>query len=160
MALRLSWSFKKAGRLATEDHRGTENLRDVRIKIKLLTTTHYKQKSMGTTESVKIFIENKDIPWEQVDKGMRRKIMSYDERLMVVKVEFEKGGVGVLHQHPHSQITHVESGVFEVEIGEEKKILSGGDAFYIPPNVIHGAVCLEAGVLIDVFSPMREDFIK
>jgi quercetin dioxygenase-like cupin family protein len=74
-------------------------------------------------------------------------------------VSFDKGGVGTLHQHPHTQITHVESGVFEVEIGEEKKVLKAGDAFYIPPNIMHGAVCLEAGVLIDVFSPMREDFI-
>ena len=115
---------------------------------------------MGTTESVKLYIENSDIPWEVLDNYVRRKIMAWDDKLMVVKVEFSKGGVGPLHQHHHSQITHVESGVFEVEIGEEKKVLKGGDAFYIPPNVIHGAVCLENGVLIDVFSPMREDFIK
>ncbi len=115
---------------------------------------------MGTTESVKVFIENAEIPWQEVDKGVKRKIMAYDERLMVVKVAFDKGGVGSLHEHPHTQITHVESGLFEVEIGEEKKTLKGGDAFYIPPNVMHGAVCLESGILIDVFSPMREDFIE
>jgi len=115
---------------------------------------------MGTTESVKVFIENRDIPWETVDNGVKRKIMAWDDKLMVVKVQFEKGGVGTLHQHYHSQITHVESGIFEVEIAGEKKVLSGGDAFYIPPNVLHGAVCLEAGVLIDVFSPMREDFVN
>ncbi|MEI9955583.1 MAG: cupin domain-containing protein [Ferruginibacter sp.] len=85
--------------------------------------------------------------------------MAYDDRLMLVRVEFETGGIGTLHQHHHTQITHVESGVFQVEIGGEKKLLSAGDAFYIPPNVMHGAVCIEAGVLIDVFSPMREDFI-
>jgi quercetin dioxygenase-like cupin family protein len=68
--------------------------------------------------------------------------------------------VGTLHQHHHSQITHVENGIFEVEIDGEKKILTTGDAFYIPSNVMHGAVCLEAGVLIDIFSPMREDFIN
>lgn len=111
-------------------------------------------------ETVKVFIENRDIPWEEVDKGMKRKIMAYDDKLMVVKVEFERGGVGVLHQHYHSQITHVESGKFEVQINGEKKILTAGDAFYIPPHVEHGAVCLEPGVLIDVFSPMREDFIE
>ena len=115
---------------------------------------------MGTTESVKVFIGNREIPWEQMDKGVKRKIMAWDDRLMVVKVSFDKGGVGNLHQHPHSQITHVESGIFEVEIGSEKKVLSAGDAFYIPPNVMHGAVCLEDGVLIDVFSPMREDFVS
>jgi len=114
---------------------------------------------MATADEVKVFIENREIPWENVDKGMKRKIMAYDDKLMVVKVEFEKGGIGVLHQHYHSQITHVESGRFEVQINGEKKILTAGDAFYIPPNIIHGAVCLEAGVLIDVFSPMREDFI-
>ena len=86
--------------------------------------------------------------------------MAYDDRLMLVRVEFEKGAVGTLHSHPHTQITHVESGRFEVEIGGEKKILAAGDVFYVPPHVIHGAVCLERGTLIDVFSPMREDFIR
>jgi quercetin dioxygenase-like cupin family protein len=115
---------------------------------------------MGTTETTKVFIENRTVPWETTGAGMRRKIMAWDDRLMVVKVEFQKNAVGTLHQHPHSQITHVESGIFEVEIGEEKKVLTAGDAFYIPPNMLHGAVCLEAGVLIDIFSPMREDFIN
>ena len=115
---------------------------------------------MGTTETTKIFIENNDVPWEDVGPGMKRKIMSYDERLMLVRVAFEKGAVGTLHKHPHTQITHVESGTFEVQIGDEKKVLRAGDAFYIPPNIMHGAVCLEAGVLIDTFSPMREDFIS
>ncbi len=114
---------------------------------------------MNTNEMVKVFIENGDVAWEEVGEGVRRKIMAYDDKLMLVKVAFETGGVGTVHKHHHSQITHVESGVFEVEIAGEKKRLSTGDAFYIPSNVLHGAVCLEAGVLIDVFSPMREDFI-
>ncbi|HMK03191.1 MAG TPA: cupin domain-containing protein [Ferruginibacter sp.] len=115
---------------------------------------------MGTTETAKVFIENADIPWQEMAPGIRRKIMAYDERLMVVKVEFETGGIGSLHQHYHTQITHVESGVFEVEIGNEKRLLAAGDAFYIPPNVMHGAVCISSGVLIDTFSPMREDFVN
>jgi len=115
---------------------------------------------MEIIETVKVFINNADIAWQEMSKGVRRKIMAYDDKLMVVKVEFEKGGIGPLHQHHHSQITHIESGVFEVEIAGEKKILQTGDAFYIPSNVLHGAVCREAGVLIDVFSPMREDFIQ
>ena len=114
---------------------------------------------MSTTATPKVFIENREISWEAVGEGVRRKIMSYDDKLMLVKVEFQKGGVGNLHQHYHSQITHVESGIFEVEIDGHKKILTTGDAYYIPPHVMHGCVCLEAGVLIDVFSPMREDFV-
>ncbi|MDB5196777.1 MAG: cupin protein [Flaviaesturariibacter sp.] len=114
---------------------------------------------MEATE-MKVFIENAGVQWENVDKGMRRKVMAWDESLMVVKVEFEKGGVGKLHKHPHTQITHIEKGQFEVEISGEKKVLNAGDAFFVPSNALHGAVCLEAGILIDVFSPMREDFLK
>lgn len=113
-----------------------------------------------TMENAKVFIVDSEMEYEAMGPGVKRKIMSYDERLMLVKVVFEKGSVGPLHQHYHTQITHIESGSFDVEIGGEHKILNGGDGFYIPPNVMHGVVCLEAGVLIDVFSPMREDFIK
>lgn len=115
---------------------------------------------MDINSGLKIFIENDDLLWEKVDVGVKRKIMAYDEKLMVVKVEFETGGIGVLHKHHHSQITHIESGEFEVQIGEEKKKLKAGDAFIIPPNVMHGAVCIKAGILIDVFSPMRSEFIN
>lgn len=115
---------------------------------------------METIETTKVFISDADVAWQEMSKGVRRKIMAYDDKLMVVKVEFEKGGVGAVHQHHHSQITHIQSGVFEVEIAGQKKLLNTGDAFCIPSNVLHGAVCKEAGVLIDVFSPMREDFIK
>ncbi|MEI8058759.1 MAG: cupin domain-containing protein [Ferruginibacter sp.] len=114
---------------------------------------------MHSNELVNTFIKNDDIDWEQVDVGVKRKIMAHDERLMLVKVKFDEGGVGMVHKHHHSQITHVESGVFEVEIDGAKQTLTAGDGFYIPPNILHGAVCIEEGILIDVFSPMREDFI-
>lgn len=106
-----------------------------------------------------VFIENNDVEWQPVGNGVKRKIMAYDDKLMVVKVKFEKGSIGSIHRHYHSQVTHVEEGKFEVLINDQKKVLKGGDAFYIPPNVLHGCVCLENGVLIDVFSPMREDFV-
>lgn len=106
-----------------------------------------------------VFIKDTDLAWEQVGDGVRRKIMAYDNQIMLVKAEFAQGGVGPIHDHFHSQVTYVESGVFEVSIGGEKKVLRTGDAFYIPPHVPHGAVALEGGVLVDVFSPIREDFM-
>jgi len=105
------------------------------------------------------FIDDAAKQWETVGEGVKRKIMAYDERIMLVKVAFEKGGIGQLHQHPHTQVTHVESGAFEVTISGTKKVLRSGDAFLIPSNEIHGVVCLEEGVLIDVFTPVREDFL-
>ena len=108
----------------------------------------------------KLFFEDEKTQWETVDDKIRRQIVGYDDSIMMVNVRFEKGGIGVLHHHVHTQVTHISEGEFEVTIGEEKKILKKGDSFFIPSNVIHGVVCLEAGMLIDVFSPMREDFIK
>lgn len=101
-----------------------------------------------------------DIQWEYAGEGIVRQIMAYDENLMMVKVKFEQGAVGTLHQHPHTQGTYVASGCFEVSIGDEKKVLKAGDGYYVAPNLPHGCVCLEAGVLIDTFTPMREDFLK
>lgn len=106
------------------------------------------------------FIKDESMEWEQVSELVSRKIMAYDDSLMLVKAAFKTGGIGPIHHHIHSQITHVESGVFEVTIGDETKTLKAGDSFYIAPNIPHGATCKEGGILIDVFSPMREDFVS
>ena len=108
---------------------------------------------------IETFIKDSSLEWEVVNDLIKRKIMAYDESLMLVKAAFQKGGVGAIHHHYHSQITHIESGIFEVTIGDETKTLKAGDSYYIPPNVPHGATALEEGLLIDVFSPMREDFV-
>ncbi|MEI7589687.1 MAG: cupin domain-containing protein [Chitinophagia bacterium] len=106
-----------------------------------------------------VFIENEIVAWTKVAPGIERSILAYDDSLMLVKVKFDKEAIGVLHQHPHVQISYIESGLFEVEIGGEKKVMKSGDTFYAPSNVWHGVVCLEKGVLLDSFSPMRKDFI-
>jgi quercetin dioxygenase-like cupin family protein len=53
----------------------------------------------------------------------------------------------------------VVSGSFLVEVDDRQQVLSAGDGFYIPPGAVHGVKCLEAGVLLDAFSPCREDFL-
>lgn len=108
----------------------------------------------------KVFFEDATTQWEVVGDKIQRQIVGYDDSIMMVNVRFEKGGIGVLHNHIHTQVTHISEGEFEVTIGEKTRTLKKGDSFFIPSNVIHGVVCLEAGMLIDVFSPMRKDFIK
>ena len=105
------------------------------------------------------FVFGKDALWEDLGGGVKRQILGYDGQLMMVKVQFEKGAVGTMHEHHHSQATYVVSGKFELTIGEQKEILSAGDGYYVAPNKPHGCVCLEAGVLIDTFTPMRADFL-
>lgn len=107
----------------------------------------------------KEFLFGNEVEWEQIDPLLRRQIMGFDDKIMLVKVEFKAGGVGQLHQHHHSQVTYVESGEFEMTIGDDVRIIKGGDSYYIPPHVMHGCTCIKDGVLIDVFSPIREDFL-
>ena len=102
----------------------------------------------------------KEIQWDVTGPGVKRQIMGYDGQLMLVKVHFEKGAVGNLHEHYHSQATYVVSGKFELQRGDSKKILEAGDGYYVAPDELHGCVCLEEGVLIDTFSPVREDFLR
>lgn len=97
---------------------------------------------------------------EAVDGGLIRQIMAYEDSLMLVKASFDKGSEGYTHSHPHAQLAYVESGVFEFTIGDETATLKKGDCAYIPSGVDHGAVCLEAGALLDIFSPIREDFME
>ena len=101
-----------------------------------------------------------ETPWEDLGNGIQRQMFGYDDRLMLVKVKFEAEAVGALHEHHHSQVTYVESGVFEMTIGDNKKMIRKGDGYYVPPHEIHGIICHEPGMLLDVFSPHREDFIK
>tara|TARA_A100001015_G_C14385913_1_gene479805 strand:- start:32 stop:370 length:339 start_codon:yes stop_codon:yes gene_type:complete len=110
-------------------------------------------------KSSEMFLKTSRSDWEEVEPGIKRKILDYDGQLMLVQVHFEKGGVGAEHEHPHSQSTLVASGVFEIAIDGVTQKLEKGDAFYVPPNTLHGAVCLEEGELIDAFSPIREDFV-
>lgn len=107
----------------------------------------------------KTLVEDNKLPWEVVGDKVKRKIMSYSKDLMLVKVAFEKGGIGAVHKHPHLQISYIASGAFEITIDGETKLLKEGDVYFVPSDVLHGAVCIEEGVLVDVFNPMREDFI-
>ena len=98
--------------------------------------------------------------WEDLGNGVKRQFVGYNSQIMMVIVKFEKGAIGTLHQHFHSQITYVAEGSFEVTNNNQIKILNKGDGFFAQPNIEHGVVCLEEGILIDSFTPYREDFMK
>ena len=105
------------------------------------------------------YVIAKDMEWEVLGGGVSRKFLGYDNQIMMVSVKFDNGALGAPHQHFHTQATYVVSGKFEFEIDGVKQIVEAGDGVYIEPNLLHSAICLEAGQLIDTFSPVREDFL-
>ena len=105
------------------------------------------------------YILTENMEWEELGGGVSRKFLGFDNQIMMVLVKFETGALGSPHSHFNTQATYCVSGKFEFEIDGEKQIVKGGDGVYIEPNLLHSALCLEEGMLIDTFSPVREDFL-
>jgi len=101
-----------------------------------------------------------EVAWEVVGDGIRRQILSHTSDLMLVRVDFDAGAVGAVHHHPHRQISFVATGKFRVQVGDERRVLSAGDTFLALSDVPHGVTALEAGTLLDSFTPAREDFLR
>jgi quercetin dioxygenase-like cupin family protein len=99
------------------------------------------------------------IPVEQIEEGIERQ-MIVGEKLMICRLRFAPHVVTPAHDHPHEQITFVERGRVLFIIGEEQRIAEAGDVLHFPSGSWHGATMLdEEVVLIDIFSPVREDFL-
>lgn len=99
-------------------------------------------------------------PRETITSNVERQILTYNDEIMLVRVICtEAGPCGVFHDHPHVQITSVESGVFDITVDGKTARLKAGDSFYVPSGLWHGAECIEPGVLVDVFTPMRQEFV-
>lgn len=105
------------------------------------------------------FVLASDIEVENLGNGITRQILSYGPDIMNCRLWFESGSAGDIHDHFHSQTTYIESGRFRAHIDGEEREVGPGDSVYIQPNARHGVTCIEAGSLIDSFSPVRQDFL-
>lgn len=100
------------------------------------------------------------VPVEHVDEGIERQ-MIVGERMMLCRLRFAPHVVTPAHDHAHEQITLVEQGSALFTIGNEERIAQAGDVLHFPPGTWHGATILdEEVVLLDIFSPIREDFLN
>ena len=99
------------------------------------------------------------IPVERVAEGVERQ-MIWGDRLMVCRLRFAPRTVTAVHSHPHEQMTLVERGRVDFFVDGHRRTASAGDVLVFPSNVEHGATILdEEVVLVDIFSPLREDFL-
>lgn len=99
------------------------------------------------------------VPVEQLEEGIERQ-MIVGEHLMICRLRFAPRVVTPAHDHPHEQMTIVERGRVLFTIGEQERIAQAGDVLHFPPGTWHGATMLdEEVILVDIFSPIREDFL-
>jgi len=106
-----------------------------------------------------MFIKNKKVTSDVIAPGVTRKIMGYQSDLMLIRVDFDGKTSFPIHQHPHQQITHIIEGKFKATINGKSEVLGPGDSYVVPRNTPHGVESLKSGILIDVFSPRRDDFL-
>ena len=78
---------------------------------------------------------------------------------MMCEIHFEKGAQGNMHRHPHEQVSYVKMGEFEFTVDGKTDIVKEGDSVLIPSDAEHGVLARTEGILVDVFSPMRETFV-
>ncbi|KKB11918.1 cupin [Devosia geojensis] len=109
--------------------------------------------------TTKLVAQPEETAWTELGNGNRRRVLIHTPELMQVEFGFDKGAVGALHSHPHIQVSYVAEGRFEVTIDGQTQVVGKGGSFIVPSGLEHGVVALEAGRLVDVFTPHRADFL-
>lgn len=113
-----------------------------------------------TTQHVRAgHLRDHDVAWKAVPGDTRRKILVYEPDILMMRNVFETGLSGPLHSHPHVQASYIVSGRFEITIDGRTEELAAGDSFLVRSGLPHAARCLESGEIIEVFTPIREDFL-
>lgn len=100
-----------------------------------------------------------DVRVQDLGGGVTRRVLAYLPEEMVVEVGFETGAKGAPHSHPHTQCSYVREGEFLFTIEGKEYAVRAGDTLAFAPNETHGCVCVKSGVVLDIFTPMREDFL-
>jgi quercetin dioxygenase-like cupin family protein len=106
-----------------------------------------------------MFNKRSDNGYKQVLDGIRLKTLVYGEKTLIAEFHLEKGAQIPSHAHPHEQTGYLISGRIRLSIGEETFDVDPGDSWCIPGNVEHRAEFVEDSVAIEVFSPVREDYL-
>lgn len=104
------------------------------------------------------FVATQDAKTFLPEAGMKRQVLAHSDQLMLVRHFFEKGWVGARHSHPHHQLVYVVSGSIRVDADGKTFDAHAGDSFVVDGDVEHQASALEASEVLDVFTPVREDY--
>lgn len=115
---------------------------------------------MEKTKTGQRWVAHEDVLAEKMPTWEKRRILAHGPKMMMVENEFAPGDTAPEHRHPHTQITYVIDGALEFVVEGEKKVLRNGDSVYIASDEVHSATALEQTLIIDMFAPMREDFLE
>lgn len=107
-----------------------------------------------------VIVQHKDGALSEPEVGLKRRVLAYNEKLFLAEHEMVKGWVGSIHSHRHDQMAYVVRGHLKVMCGGKTFELRTGDTFVVRGGMEHGAAALEESLVVDVFTPWREDYVK
>lgn len=99
-----------------------------------------------------------DIPNKQLAPGVRRRFLTAD-RVTIARFSLSRDAVVPVHDHDHEQVSYVVSGALRFQVDGNDVIVRTGEALQIPSWARHGVTALEDTEVIDVFSPVRQDWV-
>jgi quercetin dioxygenase-like cupin family protein len=101
--------------------------------------------------------------WDQIKEDVLNPLAGrkalHGKKITLARFRFDKGNKVAMHHHPNDQITTVVSGLVRMVVDGEEFLLKAGEMALVPPDVPHGNEALEDTVIIEIFSPVREDWI-
>ncbi len=92
------------------------------------------------------------------EPGMKRQVLAYNDQLMAVRHYLAQGWVGARHSHPHHQLLYVVQGAIRLDVGGKLFDMRAGDSVVVDGGVEHQASAMEQSEVLDVFTPLREDY--
>jgi len=110
------------------------------------------------SENAILVTASKNVGMSIPEPGLRRQVMSYSPSIMLVRHTMIAGWVGARHSHPHEQMVYIVRGRIRFEHRGCVFDVGPGDSFLVPGNVEHQASALEDSEVLDIFTPMREDY--
>ena len=106
-----------------------------------------------------MFYKSEKSGYKQVLDGVKIKTLVYGDKTLCTEFRLEKGSNLPRHRHPHEQTGYLVSGGIRLSIDNKVFEVAPGDSWCIPGNVEHGAEILKDSVAVEVFSPVREDYL-
>jgi quercetin dioxygenase-like cupin family protein len=92
-------------------------------------------------------------------KGIRMKTLVHGEKTLMAEFRLDRGSLLPAHAHPHEQTGYLVSGKMRLRVGTVEQVIEPGDSWMIPGGTEHGADILENSVAVEVFAPVREDYL-
>jgi quercetin dioxygenase-like cupin family protein len=103
---------------------------------------------------------NKDAQQSHPEPGLTRRVLACNEKLLLIETEMKKGWAGAVHSHPHDQVVYIVRGHLKLTCQGRAFDVRTGDSFAVRGGVEHGASAVEDSLVLDVFTPRREDYVS